>query len=345
MNRDLNKLTAVVAMLLLAFAFAGCSDDDDPAGPGQPIDATKVVTTAGDAYFETYMIDSDGDGQRDMGVNITADGAVARLADFYIIDYRNSTDYANAHIPGANNLSLGSLVDEIDNLPKDKIILNVCYTGQTASFATSVINLLGTQTGHKAINLKYGMSEWAPPRLVKADESFSYPTSDAHADKFVTTAYDKGAATELPAFDVVATTELAALKERAVYSISRFLDGSAKVMPDALMGELDNWYVVNYFSPEAYAKGHLPSSMQYSKSDLLSGGNLATLPTNNTVAFYCYTGQTSAQVAAYLGMLGYDVKSVMFGVQNMCYGNTTINTVQWHPAPEDTYPLEGTGVN
>ena len=42
---------------------------------------------------------------------------------------------------------------EDGTIPTDKTILNVCYTGQTASYATSLLNLLG----YDAQNLLFGV--------------------------------------------------------------------------------------------------------------------------------------------------------------------------------------------
>lgn len=351
MNRTLKTWAAVLAMALMMFAFTGCSDDDDPAGPGTtPIDETAVVTAAGDAYFTTYKIDVDGDGTRETGVNIAASGdLVAALGDYYIIDWRAPADYANAHIPGAVNMSLGSLVTEIDNLPTNQVILNVCYSGQTASYATSIINLLGTQTGHKARNLKFGMSGYAPLNMVKADGSYNYPTSDDYAAAMTTDDTPKNAAGSYPALDTGATTELDVLKARAQEALDRWTGASTVSVfasaADVYPLNTDDWYLVNYFSPANYAEGHLPGAVQYSTSPsgFLTTEFLNTLPTDKNVAVYCYTGQTSAQAAAYLGMVGYSAKTVTYGVQKMCYNDATINDVPWH-GPNDPYPLEGTGV-
>ncbi len=45
--------------------------------------------------------------------------------------------------------------------------------------------------------------------------------------------------------------------------------------------------------------------------------DLKTLPTDKTIVVYCYTGQTSANMAAYLQVLGYDAKSLLFGASGM----------------------------
>ncbi|PKP52846.1 MAG: hypothetical protein CVT92_07150 [Bacteroidetes bacterium HGW-Bacteroidetes-1] len=47
--------------------------------------------------------------------------------------------------------------------------------------------------------------------------------------------------------------------------------------------------------------------------------DLKTLPTDKPLALYCYTGQTSSYLAAYLRLLGYDAKSVLYGTNGMIY--------------------------
>jgi rhodanese-related sulfurtransferase len=47
--------------------------------------------------------------------------------------------------------------------------------------------------------------------------------------------------------------------------------------------------------------------------------DLKTLPTNKPIAVYCYTGQTSAYLSAYLRLLGYDAKSILYGGNAMIY--------------------------
>ena len=62
--------------------------------------------------------------------------------------------------------------------------------------------------------------------------------------------------------------------------------------------------------------------------------DLKTLPADKPVAVYCYTGQTSAFLVAYLRLLGYDAKSVLYGTNGMIYDKmvakamTTFNAAQ-----------------
>ncbi len=69
-----------------------------------------------------------------------------------------------------------------------------------------------------------------------------------------------------------------------------------------------------------YNVGHIPGAVQYTPSASLSyAQELKTLPTDKTVVVYCYTGQTSAFVAAYLKVIGYDAKTLLFGANGMMY--------------------------
>ena len=351
MKRILSKQIAMLAILMMVFVYTGCSDDDDdnPTNPGGGGETNQfdVVTTAGDTYFDDYNTIG---GQ---GVNIPASAFFSAYdpADpsYYVVDMRRPDDYAGAHIMGSVNITLGNLVDEIDNLPTDQTILFTCYSGQTASFATSIVNLIGTITGHEAVNLKFGASGILPSNLINASGDYSYGNSNQYVLDFVQTAAPaKPAAGDFPT--VMSETEdaVAFLKERAVAAVATWADGSCRMSPgDAVSHDPNSVMLINYFSEAAYADGHLPNAYQYTpKSSILTTGDLNTLPTDMPVAFYCYTGQTSAQVAAYLQMAGYDAMTVMYGVNGMCYDDTTINDVQWH-GPENDYTsiFEGTGLN
>jgi rhodanese-related sulfurtransferase len=54
-------------------------------------------------------------------------------------------------------------------------------------------------------------------------------------------------------------------------------------------------------------------------SDFRSTSYLQTLPINKPIAIYSGTGQESAFYTAYLRLLGYDVKSILFGANNLLY--------------------------
>lgn len=50
------------------------------------------------------------------------------------------------------------------------------------------------------------------------------------------------------------------------------------------------------------------------------GAFLSTLPTNQTIVPFCFTGQHSAFVTAYLNIIGYDAKSLLYGANSFMNG-------------------------
>ena len=66
--------------------------------------------------------------------------------------------------------------------------------------------------------------------------------------------------------------------------------------------------------------GHIPGAYNYiPRTDLKSSTNLNKIPAEKTVVVYCYTGQNSAYVTAFLKILGYDAKSLVYGTNSMIY--------------------------
>lgn len=350
MKRSWLSWFAILAMMMMVFAVTGCSDDDDDdnGGGGTPFDVTAAVVAAGDNYFDDYKIEFEG---VTMGVNVTPAAAFANLAGdidyYYVVDMRSAADFDNMHIEGAQNVSMGNLVAEIDNMPTDRIILVMCYSGQTASYATSIINLLGTQTGHVAQNLKFGASGILPLEDVKADGSYVYPTLNEQLLDMVTTPSPaKNAAGDYPALDDDVNNAEDALKARAAYAASQWPAGCGMDNNTAATASTDDLYLINYFSEANYLEGHLPNAIQYGPPNAFTSSEfLDTLPVGKDIGVYCYTGQTSAQVAAYLQMMGYQGKTVFYGVQKMAYDDEDINDVPWH-GPEDDYSsiFVGTGM-
>lgn len=75
--------------------------------------------------------------------------------DMFILDIRKAEDFEKGHIEGAIHAEWTEVWDfiEEDVLPKDKKIIVVCYTGQTAGQTVSILKLLG----YDACSLKGGM--------------------------------------------------------------------------------------------------------------------------------------------------------------------------------------------
>jgi len=67
-------------------------------------------------------------------------------------------------------------------------------------------------------------------------------------------------------------------------------------------------YIVSLRSAEDYAAGHIPGAVN------MKFGDLQTLPKDEEIVVYCYTGQSGSFGAAMLGVLGYDVQNLRHGM-------------------------------
>lgn len=78
----------------------------------------------------------------------------AKSTAVLFLDIRKAEDFAKGHIAGAVNIPFGKGMEtKFSTLPKDKRIVVVCYTGQTAAQTTAVLKM----AGYDAVWLNAGM--------------------------------------------------------------------------------------------------------------------------------------------------------------------------------------------
>ncbi len=94
---------------------------------------------------------------------------IAEGEDMTIISCRSATDYANGHIPGAINIGLTALVDNLSKIDPDAPVYCYCYTGHSAAQAASLLQMLG----YDASSLKFGMCSWSADPAINAGKCFS----------------------------------------------------------------------------------------------------------------------------------------------------------------------------
>ncbi len=76
------------------------------------------------------------------------------------------------------------------------------------------------------------------------------------------------------------------------------------------IAEGDAPYIVSLRKADDYAKGHIPGAVN------MGFGDLTTLPKDEEIVVYCYTGQSASFGAAVLGVLGYDVNNLLHGMSS-----------------------------
>jgi len=317
----LKRVTLLMLVLFFILPFIFNCGDDNGTSPAS-VDEFALVTAVGDNYFSTYTTPSGA------GVNVSISSVFTLLTDGddtndpYIIDYRSATDFAAGHITGAVNISLGSMISKIDDgtIPTDKTILNVCYTGQTASHATAVLNMLG----YEAQNLLFGMCGVTTSSSINGTQNWSNQiASDEYASQLVSDAETLTTEYDFPTLNTGENTADEIIKARFTAYLTSKGGSWATKTADAVFESPSSYYIVNYWPEAEYlTPGHIPGAYQFTpKTSLKVSAQLKYLPTDKQIVVYCYSGQTSAQIAAYLQIIGYDAYSLVYGVNGFAYGS------------------------
>lgn len=255
---------------------------------------------------------------------------------FLIIDIRKPADYAAGHIKNAKNVKYYDIVNyfksSIDPNNYDKIVM-VCYSGQSASYLTSLLQMMGYDNVYA---MKFGMSSWDKESAKKA---WLKNISDKYVDKLETKEHPKPEPGKYPELYTGEKDPIAILEKQA-NNILMDPFKSRLVSADEVFNNPDKYFIINYWPKEKYLAGHIPGAVQYTpKKSLSSDTYLNTLPTDKPIVIYCYTGQHASMVAAYLNLLGYDARVLKYGANSFMHSILVKN--KWHPfTPQKIYNFE-----
>jgi rhodanese-related sulfurtransferase len=313
-------------LILLLLALFGCKSSTETKE--EPINEFNVLIE--------HLEGDDGGYLNTLAPNIIDAGTLHdNLASYKVVDIRLPEHYNAGHIAGAANTSLGGIVAYAEeNLSKTDQIVVTCYSGQSAGHAVLALNLLG----YNAKSLKFGMSSWNSTLSGSWDNN----VSSEFGSHFTTSA------TEIPdmdrAYPTLSTGKTTA-EEILMARVETMLEGGFKgIDASVVLGAKDDYYIVNYFSADDYAgngacpAGHVEGAYQYTpKASMLTSALLKSLPTDQTIVVYCWTGQTSSQVTAYLNLLGYTAVSLKFGANGMVHDQLTGS--KWTDAAKNDFDL------
>lgn len=310
----MNKLKYHVFIGIIAgFLFTtSCKKDEDQPTPN--VNESEVLASFLESDASPYGKDYV---NTDMASIVSAADVrqLTLTGQVYIIDIRSAADFADGHIEGAMNVPFGQILDHIKGINHESYekVVVVCYGGQSASYATSLLRLMGY---NNVWSMGFGMASW--------NEVFSGPwtnaISNAYQSQFTSDISPKAEKGEMPELNTSKTTGIEILEER----LDALLDAGftpCGITAQAVFDNLSSFYVVNYWPEAQYIDpGHIPGAVQYTpKQSIKLATDLKTLPTDKPIAIYCYTGQGSGFLSAYLRLLGYDARSVMFGGSAMIY--------------------------
>ncbi len=302
----------LIILLIAAISIVSCQKDPEP----DPVNEAEVLVTYLESADSPLMKDYI---NSDLPSIMTAEEVktLNETNQVYIIDIRTAADFALGHIKNAHNVALADILTHIEGVTLTSYtkVAVVCYTGQTAGFATSILRLMGYD---KAFSMKWGMCSWHADFAGKWNTTIA--SGNAYQSQFTATATEKAAQGSLPVLSTGKTTGQEILEARVAAVLAEGFT-PATVSSATLFGGLSGYYIVNYWPAAQYADpGHVPGAVQYEpKQTIKLSADLKTLPTDKPVAVYCYTGQTSAFLVAYLRLIGYDAKSVLYGTNSMIY--------------------------
>jgi rhodanese-related sulfurtransferase len=264
--------------------------------------------------------------------------------DPFIVSVRGAEQYAMGHIPGAINIPWKGIAkpENLAKLPSDQPIVVYCYTGHTGQIATTVLRLLG----YDVQNLKFGMMGWTQNDDVLGTTRFG-PDTDQRDYPLETEANE---ATETYAYPELSTGESDAqeIVRAAADAWLNSEDASPIVSADSVFENLSDGdtsndpVVLSVRSPDAYAMGHIAGAINIPWSQIASAENLAKLPADQPIVVYCYTGHTGQVATTVLGVLGYNVSNIKYGMMGWTEDDEVLATARYDPATSPDYPLEGT---
>jgi len=280
----MKKLIALsLALVLICVSIAAFAED------------TSVVAEKAMAYFTNY------DGSK---VVIKPADLFAKMDagdDMLILDVRQADAYEAGHLIGAVNVPLGMAVAEkLANIPDDVQVYVYCYTGQTASQVTALLNV----AGRYAANIQSGFNNG----ISKTEGFEAYITTDVATLTDETYDVDPDVQAAITAYfeDMIS-------KAGTTFTYNNF---KADSLMEGPRGGIDGYFVYDVRQADAYAAGHIQGAVNNPYGAGMEQNFAAQLPTDGIIIVHCYTGQTASQTVAILRLLGYDAYNLSGGMNN-----------------------------
>jgi len=322
----MKKLSLIIIGLLFipTFFLTSCDSGDDPVAVEPAFSILKDYVVANGYDIPKIIKNSD-----DEKFVAAAPGTLAEtnafLAKYHVIDIRAKADYDAGHISVAKNVAFSDILAE--GASATKPVLVVCYSGQTACYATALMRMYGFKHTRA---LKWGMSGW---NNTNADASWNKKIGANEADGHANWSYGNAPTNQVfnnPAFASLKTDGLALLKERVEQVVAAGF-GAATASGSNVLNNPQNYHINNYFSEGDYGTfGHIEGAYRILPLSLGDNSFLGLDPTPGAkVITYCYTGQTSAVITACLRVLGYDAYTLTYGMNGMYNTNSAWSSNQW----------------
>lgn len=254
----------------------------------------------------------------DLAKKLADPGEKAKL---YLLDVRKKADYDKGHIEGTTQVEFPQWAapDNLSKYPKDKKIVVVCYTGNTAAQTVSGLRMLGFD----AVALKGGMNGWAQTsitqQVVNDLQAASYPvvntpSAETPAPAPAAAALDKPSDADYKTIAEKANSVFSTMPADGDYALNTITPAklNEKLQNPAEKGKL---FLLDLRKKEDFEKvGHIDGAIQVDFTAAAVPDNLKKLPKDKKIIVICYTGNTAAQAMTILRMLDYDAVVMKYGM-------------------------------
>jgi rhodanese-related sulfurtransferase len=304
----------IILFLIPTLLFTSCKEENEVE-----FDAQKTLTE--------YLVAQNLDLNKIIEGFVVDSRTTGDVSSFNIIDIRTATEYAQGRIAGSTRVDFGNLLAEAAKATKP--ILIVCKTGQTATYAVALLRL----SGYDAKALKWGMSGWNNELDSWTPNIGNIAVGHANWNKEAAPA---NVTNESPKFTSTDTNPANILKARVA---AVFAEGFKSVTPDDVLNNPGNYFINNFFPETDYLNfGHIKGAYRIQPL-LVGGGQVNFLDSKKKIVTYCYTGQTSGAITAYLRVLGYDAVSMLWGMNKFHNTSTSWTANKWSADMAKSNPI------
>ncbi len=238
------------------------------------------------------------------------------VGNYHVIDVRSSRDFFRGHIENAINVQPENILDYFENRIEpnsfEKIAV-VCNNAHLSGYVVAILRMLGYDN---TFNLRFGMSSWHED--IARRFWYANLSSDLQG-RLEKAPHPKNSPGKLPQLTTGKSKGYEILRQRAQEALSVNWEEISVNFMDVLE-QVEDYYVVNYWPEALYNQGHLPGAIQYNpKKSLHSDKDILTLPTDQPIIVYCFSGHHASYVNAFLSVMGYDFRSLDYGANSFIH--------------------------
>jgi rhodanese-related sulfurtransferase len=157
----MRSVSLIGLVLALAMIAAACGSDDAADDTTTTTAAPETTTTTTVAAFDVAAavdeyLSAIPEGFLAIGdIQVFKDGVAA--SDALVIDVRETSEYAEGHIPGAVNIPIRTVTQNLDKIPTDRQVYIYCASGFRAAQTLSALGMLGYDN---VLSYKPGWMGW-----------------------------------------------------------------------------------------------------------------------------------------------------------------------------------------